>query len=128
MNRTILAVDDNEAHSYVMERTLAKAGYAVVQAGTGAEALIAARRYHPGLILLDVNLPDSNGFDVCRYLKEQADTSDIPIVIHSASTPGGAGQMATTCGASAYLTFPIEPDHLLNVVRGCLARAADGVS
>ncbi len=125
LRQTILAVDDNEAHRYAIARTLEKAGFTAIQAGTGTDALALARDCRPDVILLDVYLPDVNGLDLCRSLKADAMTSHIPVVIHTASADGSAAAISAQMGASAFLTFPIEPDHLLNVLMGCLARAGD---
>ena len=66
----ILNVDDDEAGRYAKSRILKRAGYEVVEAGTGADALRLVNESTPQLVLLDVKLPDINGMDVCRKIKE----------------------------------------------------------
>ena len=120
-NATILAVDDNEAHRYFVVRTLEEAGFRVVQARTATEALEKALG-HPDLVLLDVHLPDGNGFDVCRKLKANAATSTIPIVMFSSiSQSGSAVNDARQLGAAAFLFFPMVQEHLISVVLGTLS-------
>ncbi len=120
--QTILVVDDYEAHRYAAKRQLETAGYAVVTAATGNEALTAAKR-HPDLILLDVGLPDMSGFDVCRLLKDDPATKLIPIVFMSAShTDVSAVHIGTAAGAHAYLFHPATHDQLLAVIAGALAK------
>lgn len=75
----ILVVDDNDAGLYVSSRILKKAGYNVLEASTGLEALEMAQQ-QPDLIILDLNLPDIDGFEVCKRIKEDANTSSIPIL------------------------------------------------
>src|SRR5512141_2477822 len=80
---TVLAVDDNEAHNYVLRKTLKKLGCEVLAAMTGSEALALAK-LKPKVVLLDVNLPDLNGFEVCRRLKANPTTAKIPVIFISA--------------------------------------------
>lgn len=69
-NKTvILVVDDYDAGRYATTRTLTSAGYAVIEAATGAEALQKVKEAHPDLVILDVNLPDIDGFEVCQRIK-----------------------------------------------------------
>jgi CheY-like chemotaxis protein len=88
---TILNVDDDEANRYAITRVLQQAGFDVVEAKTGREALDRAGSC-PALIILDINLPDMMGFDVCRQLKSDPLTCDIPVIHISATYPS---QMVT---------------------------------
>ncbi len=117
----ILTVDDNEALRYSLVRSLRDAGFQVIEARTGKEALAMAAEL-PDLITLDVNLPDISGFQVCRQLKADPVTNHIPI-LHVSSTfvdlesrvQGLAG------GADAYLAEPIDRAELVATV-GALLR------
>lgn len=121
--KTILAVDDNAAHNYAHVRILEKAHATVLTAFTGREALQLSR-LKPDLIILDVNLPDTDGFDLCRRLKADAKTAAIPIVFLSAEAKDGdAVHEGKESGACAYLFDPVEPTQLLSVVQGHIARA-----
>src|SRR5580658_9437087 len=80
----ILHVDDNETHRYTVSKLLQRAGYHVIEADSGISGLTAANE-SPNLIVLDVNLPDINGFSVCRQLKSNPRTSSIPILHLSAT-------------------------------------------
>jgi PleD family two-component response regulator len=80
---TVLAVDDNEAHNYALSRILGRSGSTVLRAFTGQQALDLAKR-QPNLILLDILLPDLDGFEVCRLLKSDPVTSGIPVVFITA--------------------------------------------
>ncbi len=121
--KTILVVDDYDAHLYAARRTLESAGFRVITAATGVEALVTARR-NPDLILLDVGLPDLTGFDVCRILKRDPKTRRIPVVFISAShTDVAAVHAGTAAGADAYLFHPATREELLSVIAGSMARA-----
>ncbi len=124
---TILVVDDYAPHAYALQRLLDKAGFRVVSAGTGTDALAQAAQ-KPDLILLDVGLPDVNGFEVCRRVKANPKTASIPVVFISASHQSvEAVREGERCGASAFLFHPIVPEELLPVLHGSLARAEHGV-
>ena len=112
----VLVVDDNPAGRYAVSRMLRRGGYAVREAGTGTEALnLAAEK--PRLVLLDVHLPDVDGHEVCRRLRQDPRTHDLPILQMSASYVKGADRARGLAGgADAYLVEPIEPEELLATV------------
>jgi signal transduction histidine kinase len=117
----ILAVDDNEALRYSLVRSLRDAGYQVVEARTGNEALKLSEEL-PDLITLDVNLPDMHGFDVCKKIKANPATAHIPI-LHLSSTfiEPEARVQGLASGADAYLAEPIDRAELVATV-GALLR------
>ncbi len=116
----ILAVDDNEAIRYSLVRSLRDAGYQVVEAKTGAEALARAAE-SPDLITLDVHLPDIMGFEVCKRLKNDPLTSHIPI-LHLSSTyiDPDARVLGLSSGADAYLAEPIDRAELVATIAALL--------
>ncbi len=121
-NNTILVVDDHESSRYARGRVLRRAGYEVVEAATGQEALEAVARVHPQLILLDVQLPDINGLDVCRKIKGDPATSVIPVLHMSATNITGPDQVrGLEGGADGYLVEPVAPEVLVATV-GALLR------
>jgi CheY-like chemotaxis protein len=81
----ILVVDDNDAERYYVARVLTRAGFAITEAATGRDALRLAEAERPALITLDVRLPDINGLEVCRRLKANPATRDVPVLHISAS-------------------------------------------
>jgi signal transduction histidine kinase len=117
---TILSVDDNDAIRYSFTRYLREGGYQVIEARTGEEALELAR-HDPALITLDINLPDIDGYEICRRLKADPDTRDIPVLHISASfveAPDRARGLDG--GADAYLAEPIDRLELLATVKALL--------
>src|SRR4029079_3133992 len=109
----ILVVDDNDAERYYVARVLSKAGYKVMEAATAADALRLAAGV-PDLVTLDVRLPDLNGFEVCRRIKADPTTRDVPVLHISASfTTPEAKAEGLDSGADGYLTHPVDPNELL---------------
>ena len=120
---TILEVDDCEAHNYALSRMLENAGAKVLRAATGSEALLQAAK-HPNAILLDINLPDINGFEVCQRLKNDPETASIPVVLITAHHQYEAAHShAESIGARTILYYPIEQDQLYAVLRGEISRS-----
>jgi len=120
MQATVLTVDDNDAIRYSLSRYLREGGYRVVEARTGSDALSLARQ-DPALITLDINLPDMDGFEVCRRLKADPATRDIPILHISASFVDAEHKVrGLEGGADAYLSEPISQQELLATVRALL--------
>jgi PAS domain S-box-containing protein len=118
-------VDDNPAALYATTRVLRSAGYEVLQATTGSAALAAAPQ--ADLIVLDINLPDMDGFEVCRRLRANSTTAQLPVLHLSATfTHAQDFELGLEAGADSYLTRPVEPLVLLATVRTLLfARHAD---
>ena len=117
---TILAVDDNDALRYSLSRTLQGAGYKVIEARNGAEALDLADQ-SPDLITLDVRLPDVDGFEVCRRLKANPRTAHIPVLHISATFTDAEYKVRGLETADGYLAEPISREELLATV-GALLR------
>lgn len=122
----ILVVDDVATNRIVMKVKLTAACYSVDQAENGAQALKAARETKPDLILLDVMMPDMSGLDVCRILKADPDTADIPVVLITALFDQTAKMDGLEAGADDFLTKPVEEVTLLARVRSLL-RVSDSV-
>ena len=117
----ILNVDDSDGARYAKSRILQRAGFKVIEASNGGDALLRARQDRPNLILLDVKLPDINGLEVCRQLKGGAETNTILVLQTSASCIGTADKIrALDGGADNYLVEPIEADELIANVRALL--------
>jgi PAS domain S-box-containing protein len=118
---TILCIDDNVSNRYFIQRVLQDAGFAVLEAKSGVEGLEQAANTIPDLIILDVKLPDMNGFEVCDQLRANAQTVSIPILnISAAYTDSRDRATGLDRGADAYLVQPVEPIELLATVRALL--------
>jgi len=117
----ILVVDDERPIRRALEVTLTKAGYRVLTATTGDEALTAAALTPPDLVILDLMLPDADGADVCRQLR---DWLAAPILLISAVGEEADKIRALDAGADDYVTKPFSPGELLARCRALLRRAA----
>ncbi|PWK60674.1 diguanylate cyclase domain-containing protein [Roseicyclus mahoneyensis] len=120
MTGRILVVDDVATNRIVMKVKLAAACYAVDQADCGTAALIAARANPPDLILLDVVMPDMSGLEVCRKLKADPETADIPVILITALADRESKMAGLEAGADDFLTKPVDEVTLLARVRSLL--------
>jgi len=115
----VLCIDDVESHRYSVARLLRLAGFDVAESSRGNEALSSSPP--PDVIVLDVGLPDINGFEVCRLLKAQQETASIPVIHLTASHLDEDDRSESLeAGAYDYITEPFDPDHLLKQVRSAL--------
>jgi signal transduction histidine kinase len=123
----ILNVDDYVPGRYARTKLLKQAGYRVIEAGSGSETLELIKEHKPTLILLDVNLPDISGFEVCRQLRRDPQTESLPILHISASSVLSHHQVnGLEAGADGYLVEPVEPAVLLATINAFLrARRAE---
>lgn len=117
----VLNVDDVEPNRYSITRLLSRAGFHVSEAANGRETFEQVSSLHPDLVLLDIHLPDMDGYEICKVLKTTPATSDIAVV-HLTSTAKNAGAEARsrTVGADGYLTHPMAPALLVSRVRDLL--------
>ncbi len=120
MRPLILTVDDESDVTRLIEFHLTRAGCDVITAANGSDALAAVRERRPDLILLDLMLPDIDGFGVCEILRRQSDTATIPVVILTAWATTDARHVGLDLGALDYLTKPFSPRDLVSRVRTLL--------
>ncbi|HEV7663302.1 MAG TPA: response regulator [Chloroflexota bacterium] len=113
--RLILVVDDEPSVRAIVLASIAVRAerYRVLEAGNAAEALAHARDHRPDLVLLDVALPDHDGFWVCRTLKSDARTAQIPVVMLTAMSLPSDRDKAIQAGADGYIVKPFSPRGLL---------------
>jgi len=125
--QTILNVDDYTPGRYARTKMLQQSGFTVREAATGTDALTSAVEFNPALILLDVNLPDISGFEVCRQLRQNPATASTTVIHLSATYVDPDRQVeGLNAGADSYLVEPIEPAVLVATIRALLrARKAE---
>jgi DNA-binding response OmpR family regulator len=109
----ILAVDDEPELTDLMHYHLVRAGHDVTTAANGWEAIHAVRANRPDIILLDLMLPDLDGFGVCEILRRDAATATIPIIIVSAWSSTDSRNLGLELGALDYITKPFSPPELV---------------
>ena len=122
MKAKILVVDDEPDQVELLDTNLTAAGFEVVTAGSGAEALQQARALHPQLILLDVMLPGLDGLEVCKMLREDAATSSISIIMLTARATEIDRVLGLELGADDYVTKPFSVRELVLRVKKLLQR------
>jgi two-component system phosphate regulon response regulator PhoB len=120
----ILVVEDEEDIRNLVIRQLEREGWAVRGVATGPEALEAARKSPPSLVVLDLMLPGLSGTEVCRALRADAETRDVPIIILSARGEEIDRVVGFEVGADDYVTKPFSPRELVLRVRAVLRRRA----
>jgi len=119
----ILAVDDDPKVLAVIKKRLEFAGYEVITAMEGKEGLLKARTENPDLIVLDLILPNLNGYQICAMLKHDAKYQNIPIVILTSRSQQSDIAEGMRVGADVYITKPYDPDDFLNKIKTLLEQA-----
>ena len=117
MTTTILVVEDQEDSRRIMRDLLTSTGYRVIEAVTGKEAIIAAETNHPELILMDIQLPDLDGYEVTRIIKSKPDLHPIPIIAVTSYALSGDDVKAFDAGCDAYVSKPFSPKALLTKIQ-----------
>ncbi|MDY6876487.1 MAG: response regulator [Chloroflexota bacterium] len=124
MVQKILVIDDDLDSVKLIGMMLQQQGYEIVAAQSGAQALVKAQTENPGLIILDVMMPDMDGYEVCRRLRANPATADLPIIMFTAKTQVNDKVAGFQAGADDYLTKPIHPAELASRVKAVLLRSA----
>lgn len=117
----ILIVEDHEDNRRIMRDFLEVAGYELVEAVTGLEGVAMAASERPDLILMDIQLPEIDGYEATRLIKSRPETAHIPIIAVTSFALSGDDKLAYEVGCSAYVTKPFSPRQLLAKVRQQLA-------
>src|SRR5438067_7934253 len=120
MQNRILVVEDSQDTRDAIADCLEMAGYSVTQAGDGMEALVRAREARPDLVLLDINLPLLDGYDVATLWKNDAQMSRVPVIALSGRSGSEHERRAIDAGCLLALCKPLQPEMMLAAVRGAL--------
>jgi two-component system, cell cycle response regulator DivK len=120
----VLIVDDNEKNLKLARDVLRAAGFRTLEAATGADGIALAEAKLPDLVLLDLRLPDMDGTEVARELRDRARTQGIPVVALSALQLTAHGDELRAAGFAGYLEKPISVAEFPNQVRGYCIRGA----
>ena len=127
MNPTILLIEDNEQNLYLATFLLEKNGFTVVPARSGPEGIELAGRIQPDLIILDIQLPEMDGYAVARGLRQNPALKDVPIVAVTSYAMVGDRERALAAGCNGYIEKPINPDTFKSEIESYLkARTAGG--
>lgn len=116
MGHRVLAVDDDPVIQRLLEVNLEMEGYEVRLASDGLQAVDAAKAFRPHVILLDVMMPNMDGWEACAQIKQDPELADTPVVFLSARAQDADIERGTELGAAAYITKPFDPIDLLDLV------------
>jgi CheY-like chemotaxis protein len=114
--KTILVIDDEISIRQLLDITLNLHGFKTITAENGAIGLQLAKKQIPDLIICDLAMPEMNGYEVLKAIRKEPKTSNIPFIFLSASTNVGVQNIALALGANCYLTKPLLPNDLLNLI------------
>ena len=114
---TILVAEDSVEQRSLYAKILEGAGFRVLEAGDGAEAVAMVRREHPDLVLMDVTMPGTSGWNAVRALKEDIETNGVPIIVVTGLAGSWDRDASIAAGADEYLAKPVSPRRLLEEVR-----------
>ena len=119
--KTVLVVEDNELNMKLFHDLLEAHGYNILQTKDGVDALRIAREHHPDLILMDIQLPEVSGLEVTRWIKEDDNLKEIPVIAVTAFAMKGDEEKIRDGGCEAYISKPISVAHFLETVQRFLA-------
>jgi two-component system cell cycle response regulator DivK len=117
MKKKILVIEDNEDSRHIMRDLLTSAGYEVLEAVTGQEGVTSAETLDPELILMDIQLPDFDGYEATRRIRGNTSLGAIPIIAVTSYALSGDDVKAFEAGCNAYVTKPFSPRELLAKIR-----------
>jgi CheY-like chemotaxis protein len=115
--RTVLIIEDNEQNLYLMRFLLEKNGFTVLEAKTGRLGLEVAAKTAPDLILLDIQLPEMDGYAVAQEMRKQDGQRQTPIIVVTSYAMVGDREKALAAGATGYIEKPINPDTFVEELR-----------
>ena len=117
MSKVILVIEDQEDNRRIIRDLLASVGYEIIEAVTGEEGVFLAKKHHPDIILMDIQLPDFDGYEATRKIKSIPALSSIPIIAVTSYALSGDDAKAFAAGCDAYVSKPFSPRALLLKIR-----------
>jgi CheY-like chemotaxis protein len=120
----ILIVEDNEENRDALSRRLKRRGFQVVMAPDGKAGVETAKAEKPDLILMDMNMPEVDGWEATRQVKADPETADVPVIALTAHAMGGDREKAIAAGCCDYHTKPVELPKLLDQIEAILVQRA----
>jgi two-component system cell cycle response regulator DivK len=117
MSNRLLIIEDNEQNLYMMRFLLEKKGLTVMEARNGPDGIKKALEYRPGAILLDIQLPEMDGYTVTKELKNHPELADVPIIAVTSYAMVGDRERILAAGANGYIEKPINPDIFVSEIK-----------
>ena len=121
----ILIIDDDDVMADVLGQRLGRQGFQVLTAASGQEGLALARQHAPSLVLLDLRLPDADGFNVCQELADDTTTCTIPVIILSGMERPDIIRRSRAAGCQYYVRKPYDPNALLILVQHAIGESQE---
>jgi CheY-like chemotaxis protein len=122
MKQTILIIEDNEQNMYMLSYLLEQNDYTIIKAYNGLDGFRLAHEHNPEIILIDIQLPDMDGYEICNKLRHNGLPKNTTIIAVTSYAMGGDKEKAIEAGADGYLEKPINPDtfveHMESIVNG----------
>jgi len=128
MNARVLIIDDEWTIQQALQARLLAHGFEVLMACDGPSGIETARQQHPDVILLDLRMPDMDGFEVLQHLRASPEAASIPVIFLTANVQDTVKQKALSAGASGFLPKPYEPTVVLEAIRRATSRPAEPVA
>ncbi len=122
MKQRLLIIEDNEQNLYMMRFLLEKKGFEVTGAETGKKGITEALKNKPRAILLDIQLPEMNGYEVAEELKKHKELCNIPIIAVTSYAMAGDRERILAAGATGYIEKPINPETFVSEINQYLLR------
>ncbi|MBN1642411.1 MAG: response regulator [Anaerolineae bacterium] len=121
----ILYIEDNLTNRVLVLRVLAAEGHTVLEAESGAQGIRVAQEQRPDLILVDINMPDMDGYEVTGRLRQMVDLQDVPIVAITANVLRGDRERSLAAGCDGYIQKPLDVDLLPSQIEAFLQQGPD---
>ncbi|WP_339712855.1 response regulator [uncultured Kriegella sp.] len=122
MKKTILIIEDNEQNMYMLSYLLTQSNYTIIKAYNGVDGLRLAHENNPEIILIDIQLPDMDGYEICNKLRHNGLPKNTTIIAVTSYAMGGDKEKAIEAGADGYLEKPINPETFVgdmeNIIHG----------
>jgi two-component system alkaline phosphatase synthesis response regulator PhoP len=118
----ILVVDDDKQITFFLEKLLTTEGYEVTSVNESSEAIETADSLNPDLFILDLMMPEPNGFELCRMLRANPNFSHTPIVIITVMDDNDSKAIARVAGANDYITKPFRPEELARRIKAVFGK------
>ncbi|MGE5409907.1 MAG: response regulator [Clostridiales bacterium] len=123
MKRKILIVEDDTQSLYMLTFLLESNNYEVIQSNNGADGILKAKIHHPDAIILDIQLPEMDGYKVTRELRITDEVKNIPIIVVTSFAMIGDKNKALEAGASGYIEKPINPDTFISQMEAYIIKS-----
>lgn len=118
MKPSILIIEDNEQNMYMLSYLLESSNYKVIKAYNGIDGLRLAHENHPEIILIDIQLPDMDGYEICSKLRHNGLPKNTTLIAVTSYAMGGDKEKSLEAGADGYIEKPINPDTFIKQMEG----------